>query len=203
MKVRKSIKLPEDIRAFTHKTVLKRAVPCVMLLIASVVFLLLCGERAFDTGKNISWRIFYYGVTIALPFMITGVPLKLIDRTYLGTVERVEIKSSVVLDNDRSIRVERRHWYSKNSVCLTILTHNGRRIERRVYEDNSSNVSQLERYREGDTVFHLYGSKEVVILPKAADTHVKCAVCGRVNGIGERYCGFCRQTLIKTPPSLT
>ena len=200
--MRQKLRLPEDMKDFVRKSILKRVIPCAMLLVLFATFLILWGERAFNTGNNISWRIFYYGLTLALPFIITGVPFRLIDRTYLGTVESIEIKSAVVLDNDRSVRVERHHWYSKNDVYLNVLTYEGKRIEKHVYGEHAKNVSQLEKYKVGDTVFHLYGTKEVVTLPTAADTHVRCAVCGRVNDIAERHCKVCCHTLIKTPPSI-
>ncbi len=45
---------------------------------------------------------------------------------------------------------------------------------------------------------HLYGTKEIIILPTEADTCVQCSVCAGINEKTALSCEHCGYTIVKT-----
>ena len=54
---------------------------------------------------------------------------------------------------------------------------------------------ELDYFKAGDRVLHIYGSKYTVIIPKPSDTMAQCAVCGITTDINKGYCHKCGYTL--------
>lgn len=195
--MRQRLALPNDLKRFVRKSILKRVIPCVILFVLFATVLILWGNVIFNTKSNVSWRVFYYGLTLSIPFIITGVPLKLLDKTYEGTVKAIEISTDTVIDDKSTRMIFREHWYSQNTISLVIEKGQGKTVRKQVYMGRSKLGAQLDAYEVGDKVFHLYGASDIVKLPKPTDTHVKCAVCGSVNSVESEKCRVCGHTLIK------
>lgn len=185
--------LPHDLKKQVCKTVLKRAIPCALLLAAFGVLLILWGDRIFNM-ENEQLKILCYIVTMLIPLAITGVPVKLIDRTYCGEVVDTKVKRTV--DNESSIKPTIEHMYYKNTVYLDVRLDNGKVITVKAYEGRDSDLNPYF-YKKGDRVFHLYGSKNTIVLPKENVNAVRCPVCGLLNLKEDDKCKDCWHTLIK------
>ena len=189
----KKTKLPKDLTLFSIKTALKRIVPCVLMLIAFAVALTLWGDVILPIEKEPVKSILYV-VVMLVPFAVTGVPYKMLDRTYRGTVQKVEITTTV--DNAYHSKPTRESLYYKNTVFLHIMQENGVVIRQKASEKNAKAAENLEAYKVGDKVFHLYGSPQTIVLPEEKDQLVQCVICGEANYKNECHCKLCGHTLI-------
>ena len=130
-----------------------------------------------------------------LPFVISGIPKKLIDRTYCGVIEDVEVTTSN--DVDMSWGKRGRVCY-KNVVYLKIKTDDGGVIYKKVHSaiSNKINDIQIQKYKVGERVFHLYGTPHTIIISKKSNEAIECAVCGSLNSHEHVKCRYCGHTLL-------
>ncbi len=186
--------LPADLQKFVRASVLKRIVVFAVLEAVLAVLLLLWGDLLFRM-ENPGIRISCYALIFLVPFWVSGVPFKLTDRSFRGTVLKVKVETTV--DNASPAKPTVENLYQKNTVHLLIRRDDGKTILKKVYEGKADRQQHPETYKEGDTVVHLYGTKQMVKVPEAADTHVCCAVCGNINSMENETCRKCGHTLIK------
>lgn len=186
--------LPKDLRTYSRKRFLIRIIPCAILVAAFAAVLILWGKAIFNTD-NVAFRVLCYVLVMLIPFALTGVPHKLIDETYCGTVKKVDIVTT--MDNESSIKPTREQLYERNTIYLSIEQANGKLIYKKVYSGRASMQQNINKYNEGDFVFHLYGTKNVLVLPDMASTTVHCAVCGSSNKIEDDKCRDCGHSLVK------
>ena len=188
------MKIPKDLQLYCRKRVLKRVIPCIILISIFATILAFWGNVIFKTD-NESFQALCYIVVMLVPFVVTGVPHKLIDSTYYGTVKKVDIITTT--DNDSSVKPTREHMYLKNTICLSIEQPDGKLIYKKAYSGKARLQQNISTYNEGDLVFHLYGTNTVVVLPDANDSSVHCSVCGSSNNIENDQCRNCKHSLIK------
>ena len=186
--------LPKDLKAYCKKRVLMRVLPCILMFVAFGLILLEWGTVIFATQNKI-YRISCYVVVMILPFVLTGVPHKLFDSTYYGTVKKVDIVTT--MDNASSVKPTREHLYLKNTIYLEIETPDGTLIYKKAYSGKARLQQNINTYNEGDLVFHLYGTNVTIVLPDSADTSVQCSVCGTSNNINDDKCRDCGHSLVK------
>ena len=188
-----SYKLPRDLERYVRDHILKRLILLNVLLAAIGTILIFFGRRIFNF-ENHGLRILCYIVTLLIPFRISGVPAKLIDSTWSGKITDINVKMTT--DSDSPSKPTRETLYTKRTVYLTVVTPEGRTVRHKVYSgpDDVSGV-----WHVGDTVFHLYGTDQTVVVPRSgayAET-VRCPVCGRSCDVNESHCAGCGHTLIK------
>ncbi len=189
------MKLSKDLKRYVTNCILKRIIPFVILTVALIVVLVLWGNVIFKTDNKV-FQCSCYVLTMLLPFAVTGVPFKLIDKTYFGKVIKVDVVTA--LDSKSAVKVGGdMMWYNKNTIFLTVLLDNGKQIKTKVYEGEAKLEQYINTYKEGDRVFHLYGTKTTIVFPKESETHVQCSVCGASNDTSEKICRICSHTLIK------
>ena len=186
--------LPKDLKTYAIKTALKSIIPCALLVICFAVALIFWGDVILPIDKDII-KVIVYTMVMLVPFAVTGVPLKLLDKTYSGTVQKVEIKTTT--DNVYHGQPTRENLYTKNTVFLYVLQENGVTIRKEAYEGNTKLSQKLDAYKAGDRVFHLYGSKQTVVLPGASDKYVQCPICGTINDKTYTDCEVYGHTLVK------
>ena len=189
-------RFPKDFKQYVRRKILFRVIPCGILLLTLWILLALFGGRLFRTDNTI-FRVSCYLVTMILPFAITGVPFRLLDRTYWGTVEEVRIETT--LESTSAVKPSVESLYRKNTVYLTVLLPNGKYMDRKVCEGRAEHGTNLEAYQKGEHVFHLYGSRYTVVLPRGHNGPAPCAVCGDQNDATDRCCRSCGHTLVKDP----
>ena len=188
------ITLPKDLKKYVIVRILNRILPCTLIFIVLGGILIEWGDVIFKTD-NASFQHSCYVVVMILPFVLTGVPHKLVDRTYHGIVTKVDVVTT--FDNKSSVKPTREGIYTKNIIFLTVLLDNGKTVRKKVYEGGTKTGQHLSTYNEGDTVFHLYGTNITIVLPDNTDTNVQCAVCGASNEKNIDKCRICEHTLIK------
>lgn len=186
-----NIELPNDLRKYVLTRILKRIISLVLLLSVTGTVLYLWGGRIFNMD-NPGLRTLCYIVTLMIPFFVSGVPLKLTDRSYCGKVERAEIKTTT--DSSSSAKPTRETLYTKYTVYLSVTQPDGKTVRKKAYEGATD---PQNFYKAGDTVFHLGGTNNVIVLPQASDDTVRCAVCGDTNSKISDACKSCGHTLIK------
>ena len=186
--------LPKDLQKYCRNRILKRVIPCIFLVSSFAIILALWGNVIFRTD-NKTFQTSCYIVTMLIPFAVTGVPHKLIDSTYYGTVKKVDIVTTT--DNASSVRPSRELLYSKNTIYLSIEQPDGKLIYKKVYSGKARFQQNINTYNEGDLVFHLYGTNTVVVLPDTNDSSVHCSVCGTSNSIENNKCCDCGHSVVK------
>lgn len=209
--MKKNIDVPKDLRTFSRNAVLKRLIPCALLLIGLVTVWLLFGDVIFNVGDNLSWNIFGWAVVLILPFFVTGFPIKIVEPTWYGKIIDVVVSEGSEFSKEHAPRVVK---YDAVYVDITIEKHNGRKIVRTILASQFSarprkgairSVDNLEYYLKlypkGATVFHLRGTKNVIVLN--TEFGHQCAVCGSVNDASLEKCRICKHTLVKSADIIT
>ena len=193
--------LPDDVKRHIRYNVLKRLIIRAFLEFAFGGVLILRGKQIFRTGSWPAFDIICYCVILIIPFVVCGVPFRLIDKTWYGIVEKVDIKTTY--DNDQPYKPTLEHFYLKNTVYLTVnLPDKKKIVKRKVYAGRAKQQQHLNSYKNGDKVFHLYGTQHTIVMPSASEMHVQCAGCGTMNDMPNRNednmltCHNCHLTLI-------
>ena len=195
--------LPKDLKDYARAAFWRKSRTFIISFVATLIALIFLGDIILPT-KYPEAKPIIYTVILALPFIFTKFPFCIIDSTYCGIVERVQIETTTGIkafkDNDQGARTTYNTWkmYEQNTIYLYIRTHGGELIRREVFRGMASLQEFIGAYEKGDEVFHLYGTNTVVILPKENDTHVKCPVCGVVNEKGRETCRECGHTVLSS-----
>ena len=193
---------PQDVQAYLKKHTLKTWGTFLGLVLAFGLILFFFGEQLF--GELLSWQkiLVHSLVMLSTPF-ISGFFKRIVNRTYLGTVERVHVRTTYTDHNWRTF------WEppTENHVMLWIRTPKGKLVRRTAStfsvqyrsktNENSRADAKVDTFQVGDKVLHLAGASHTVVLPKPSDDHVVCAVCGQSNPIAQSTCYDCGYTLIK------
>ena len=186
--------LPKDLKNYARAAFWRKSRAFVISFVLTVLALIFFGDVILPT-KYPEAKAIMYTVILALPFIFTKFPFCVIDSTYYGTVEDIEVemtKDARAGYGPRGFRI-----YDKGTVYLRIRTPDGGLIRRKVYGGIASLQKYINRYHEDDEVFHLYGTDTVVILPKEKDTHVGCPVCGEMNEKENELCDKCGHTILR------
>lgn len=186
--------LPKDLRKYTHTAFWRKSKRFIISFVLTALALIFFGNFILSS-KYPEAKVIVYTLILALPFVFTKFPFCVIDSTYYGTVEKIEVemtKDARAGYGPRGYRI-----YDKGTVYLRIRTPDGRLIKRKVYGGIASLQKYINRYHEDDEVFHLYGTDTVVILPKEKDTHVGCPVCGEMNEKENELCDKCGHTILR------
>ncbi len=196
--------LPKDLKIYCRKQILKRAVPCAILTVVFATILLLGGSIIFNTDNKVL-QTSCYTVVMLFPFAITGVPHKLIDRSWTGIVTEICVKEKT---GTYTAGGGKAFPYVKNVICLKVRKDNGK--EKYIFArefgvrshagfsvPNEGDVTQhLDEYSVGDQVYHFYGLKHYYIVKKNSEM-VDCVVCGSQNPKERSNCLSCGHALIK------
>ena len=87
-------KLPEDIQKYIYKKIFFRILFFIVLETIAILFILFQHDRIFEIAGRADLIIAIIALLI-LPFFISGVPFKLIDSTWRGTVVDVKVKTTI------------------------------------------------------------------------------------------------------------
>lgn len=183
--------LPRDLKSYTRNFILKKLLVLAALLAVFGTILFFLGERIFNFD-NVGLKILCYIITLLIPFRISGVPAKLIDSTWCGKI--TDINVDLTTDSDSPSKPTRETLYTKRTVYLTVVTPEGKTVRHKVYS-GPDDVSG--GWHVGDSVFHLYGTDKVVVLPDGKSDTVACPVCGSSESAHAEHCTGCGHTLIK------
>lgn len=183
------IQVPMDIKLHVRKKVIKKIVLWAVLTLAVLVLIMLFGERCFYRFSDFGKFVIY--VLLVLIPMVSLKMYKLIDRSWYGTIEKIEIKYTT--DSERSFKPTRETRYTKETVYFYVKT-DGKLLVYKAYEypANTRNISSY--YRQGDKVVHIYGTDYIQIIGDRCES-VICTVCGMMNPNELKECQSCHHTL--------
>ncbi len=190
---KQTLRLPRDLQGHVRRAVIKKTLPCVLLLLAFGVVLYFRGERIFEILPPIA-RIAAYILIMLLPFAITRFPFCLFDRTFVGTVKRVHVQNEYVAIKGLAGSPRYNSRTLATMVYLTLDLPDGTEKQLKAAQGGGF----IEEYKIGDNVFHLYGAKHTLVLPELSGDHVECPVCGDDNRAKLTACHSCGHTLIKS-----
>ena len=184
----KKIIIPEDLKKIGRNKIIGRIVAFEILFVASVLILYFADDW-FNT-VSIENKIITYIFFLVLPFVMSGFPHKLIDKTWSGTVVKAEIRR--VLCKDYNYK----YWYGKKwKPVVDVLKDKDDFVTETTTNVNLKENGDLDMYSKGDKVIHVYGCEYLYVIPKKATDPVVCVVCGMKNYNKEdnaRNRGYCK-----------
>ena len=187
--------LPKDLKKHARTAFLRKSRAFIILFVLTVLALVFFGDIILPT-KYPQAKVIMYTIILALPFIFTKFPFCVMDSTYCGIVEDIEVKMTKDA-RPASYSYKGYTLFDKGAVYLKIRTPDGTLIKRKVYGGISSLQKYINKFNKDDEVFHLYGTDTVVVLRGEAGTHVECPVCGELNEKENELCSDCGHTLVR------
>ena len=200
--------LPKSLRSKRNKAILSRVIPCFILLIACVVILVLWGERLFRVPSSdfIIVQKILYVLFLLLPFVITGVPLKLIDSSWDGVIADVKVRERI---GTYSRAPGKPGMYTRHDLILTVIKSNGKKKKYVALSLGKADFTwqnppivgkiayHVEKYPIGAHVYKYYGFKQLYLAPSHDEDRKICIVCSTTNKNQDTTCGYCHSDLIQ------
>ncbi len=190
------LNLPADLKKFARVSKLKPVLVFVLCELISLLSFFFTKDFMYQTEYIAKYNIIghvFYAVIFLIPFFISGIRQAFSDKTYLGEVEKVKVTTTQ--DYQRAFKPSIDTGYKRNTIYLYVRDENGDVEKRKVYSTRAKQDQELDYFKAGDRVLHIYGSKYTVIIPKPSDTMAQCAVCGITTDINKGYCHKCGYTL--------
>ena len=186
----KDISIPIDIKKHVKRLIIKKIT--VWLAFTAVLFILILffGERCFGRLGNSKYGL--YAVLLLIPIFTTRGYKLLFDHSFVGKIEKIDIKYST--DSDRSFKPSLETLYTKETVYFHIKTNEGKVVEHKAFENRANPHNSSKLYRVGDTVVHIYGTRFIQIISDDSESII-CTVCGTANPSSENKCISCGKTL--------
>ena len=196
--------LPLSLKKKRLQRIIMRSIACTLLLAIFIFVIAMWGNRIFPTTQShhlgyAGLRIMFYVIFLLIPFIITGVPFKLIDKSWSGTITNIEIKENLgTTENTKFVYV-----YPKQDLVLTIKTDGGKEIEHTVLSLVNNPRSNLnitnkgkayyhtDEFSIGDKVHKYYGYKYLFISYKKPQQTKFCINCGVKSTLAEHTCWHC------------
>ena len=133
----KKITVPKEIRKQGRKMVYSRVIRLIFYLILAYIVAdyIYDGLKTTNFG-NLSATIFFI---VLIPFWVSGVPLKLIDKDWYGEIIRIDLKNS---------KPEKIDTHEQPPVTLTALvkTEDGKLYERPIYDEGNIFTAKEKTY---------------------------------------------------------
>ena len=194
------IKMPNDIKRYIWLRIGMRLLAC--LLGNAAVTLILLYYKDKIAGSSVSAQVLIYTIPFILVFLATGVPLKLLDHTWCGTIENVRVREVLVHQFGRSYRVPGRGVEYGNVVELDVKLDSGKTIRCSPIIKPLKNLQSIDFYtsnfKSGDRVVHIYLTNFVQRLPDEETKLKNCVICGEVQHKDHDKCEACGHSLTLT-----
>ena len=204
--------LPGDIRRYIRKKIFFRIFGFVVLEALAISFLVLQRERIIDIAGRADLLIATV-VLLVVPFLIAGIPYKLIGNTWRGTVVDVKVKTTIDFPGRfLGAKGVGGGMYHKNTIHLKVEKDNGRIVDVKALELGVQNGvtkmafdgvifgrldDHIDNFKKGDIVYHFYGLKRPLVIHKSQDKFMYCVVCGCRNFTKDDSCSCCGYSLLK------
>lgn len=187
----KKVAVPKSVKKKVFREILIRFVKLVIFLaIAYVISDWLWVENTDNLNFKSAGPTTVTVVLYVLPFVFSGIPVKLIDKNWYGKI--ISIETETVKSREKiSETVDRNHYLKQIAL---IETPDGKLHEKRIYDEGTLlHENAGEVYSVGDTVVHAYGTDYLVPLRNKNDTkkRVVCAYCGFKSPNGTDVCQNC------------
>ena len=195
--------LPYDVKEKIEKNIILRIITFFLLEVLVVAFIVLTPGLLSNVPE---YQYFLFcAVAVAIPVFICGIHKMVFDRTWSGKIIGVRIKNvpGRLRGSGRGVSYD---W--NDAICLTIRKSNGRIIEYNaekflkgydpmVLNRKTSKVSDsFENYKAGDSVYHFFGTKGLVVYRPGETNNKFCVLCGTQQSVHNERCNDCGYTLI-------
>ena len=186
----KKIIVPKSLR----KTVFIRILKKFMILLIGLWIADCFAEYVYlytiEESRNMGNLSFSLVILYVIPFLISGIPLKLIDSDWYGEIILIEVVKPKRWDIDS---------FKKNEFALNALikTQTGKLKSFRIIDEGEIFYGNRENvYKVGDKVLHIYGTNFITPVRKL-DKHkpIVCVECGTKNEYGTKICRACGSSM--------
>lgn len=188
---RQRLIVPKDVRKKARKQVYERLVILIIgLVVAYVIVDYIYPGLSSDTNfgfGNLSTTI---AVIFVIPFLISGIPFRVIDRDYFGEIIRIDITNN------------KTKWMGYHTVSYTrrmalIKTKEGKLYEKDIeYKGDIYSGDTQQIYSVGDKVIHVRRTDHLYPVREGKDDRpVVCVICGTTAQVGRKKCGCCGASL--------
>ena len=201
--------LPLSLKKRRTYQIIMRSIACALLLAIFVFVIIMWGNRIFPTTQKhhlgyAGLKIMFYIVFLLIPFIITGIPFKLIDKSWSGTVTDIKIVENLGTTSCPA----HVHPYPKQDLILTITKDNGKRIkytqlslvDKNLHGQKNTPIGNAfyheHKYKVGDIVHKYYGFKHLYFVSLTNQNHKNCIRCGSQNKMQDTTCWYCNSELI-------
>ena len=207
-------KIPKDLTKHVISYIVKKIVLFVLMEAILATVRVLWGDWILGSSVG-AVKCVLCIIVFLIPFVVTKIPFCLLDKTYFGVIE-LQLRMETSLENERPFKPTLEGQYTAVTAVLTVKEEDSDkrhtvkvRVKGSVGEKNSMFDTYADRsgdgymvnaedaYKVGARVFHLCGTKHVVILPDENSQSVCCAVCGEANSVKGTVCRKCGHTLVK------
>ena len=177
--------------------IVKRLLVCIAGIAIVALILFYYKDQIAQSGT--SAQVLAYIVPFILVLIVTGVPMKLMDRSWRGTIENVKVREALIHQFGRNYRVAGRGAEYGNVVDLEIKLDSGKTITCHPTFKPLKDIKSIDFYTSnfkcGDRVVHIYGTNFVQRLPDGDAELINCVVCGEVQHKDREKCEACGHTL--------
>lgn len=185
----KKIIVPKSLRKRAIINALKRLpkfliimwmVDCVVEYISLSIF--------YAAGNNMGNLSTVFVLLYSLPFLISGIPLKLIDSDWYGEIISIELTNE-----------PKTNQAQKASITQTALIKmpNGRLKTHKIYDEGELFYgNRVKVYNVHDTVIHVYGMDYLTpIRTLRKDLPIVCVACGYKSSCETKICSHCGNSM--------
>lgn len=201
--------LPTSLKRKRILNIVIRSTICLLLLAIFITVIIIWGNRLFpDTLDHragyTSLKIMFYVIVLCVPFLITGIPFKLIDTSWSGTVIDLKIEENLgTSSNPKYI-----YTHKKENLILIIKKDNEKIVrytalsltDKHKELNGSTPIGKVyyheHKYSIGDRVHKYYGFRHLYFIPQHDYVTKDCIVCGSKNNMDDSACWYCDSELI-------
>ncbi|MBE6714046.1 MAG: hypothetical protein E7575_02010 [Ruminococcaceae bacterium] len=186
----KKIIIPKSIKKFIAKGIIKRFIILIIgIILAAMVIQMFIADLLKTSVGNVAAFAF---LILLVPFWISGIPMKLFDRSYVGTVLKIEIQNPEIKENYR----DRRRSVSQFAQFMLIKDQRGKLHYTEIFDEGEIFEGRKKYYNAGDKVVHIYGTEYIRPLhPEQFQMPKVCVVCGHKNSHENADCQNCSCSL--------
>lgn len=199
--------LPNDLKKYRTKKILKIIVPFVVLFSVSIIACFLLSRKipSLENATEIKTKAMYI-VLLALPFIITRFPKKLFDKSWCGEIVDIDTKIYNTL-----YKLNNSCTYAKVSIILKVRIDDNQTKEIEVFTTSEPTENsfysyanwkpegkieyQTSKYNIGDKVYHFYLFEHLFVKNKNDQT-ATCVVCGAINPQEKEKCAICNHSIL-------
>ena len=193
------LSLPKDVKRYFVIRRTLRLVACVVMIALIVYALIAFGGKDFATA-TMTPQIIASAILIIAVLYITKAPCIVFDRTWVETIVKIEIIP--VYDNGDMVPTKNNRRFPilgtlRDTNRVYIHVNLGGRVKRiAVPVHSDEDRDYVDNYHVGDVVWHVKGSKFLLVLSSKEQKTVRCLACGRENVAEYKTCRKCGRGLV-------
>lgn len=204
------IDLPEDIRRYVLKNIIKKLVLCGVEITGLVAAWFVCsgyliGHIGFTNVLALFVALGVLGVSS------TGIWRYVTDRPWCGEIIKVTVdrqrnsystgaKTGVYMENVIRLYIKKDDGKTIIYNAMRLGENSGYPIQRPKFVGKYVALGDISKhvdnYSEGDRVYHFYGLEHIFVYHFEDMSRVDCIVCGAKNPRSDSQCGFCGHSLV-------